>query len=527
MRFKEKKYKNMIISIKIDLKKKAHFCNDFADRLLSSGEYSTEKAMVEMPSDVFCSFELEMTSWSLAQSDLENKRRNHLPKPSDSQVLASQPENVISSADINDISFGQVVTSTQKQDQYIDISNAQSLFTSNMESIGKLAKTAASADVAEPTDSSPNPTYRAVEEVLDIRTRNSSTSPVESHRKIAAVETLTSTSKRCGSNGRLLQQYTTREAHPRAVKDATYLVEKAALPKRKLKNHEEVNETSRLQITEMITDASQDSDEESIIVFNPSSQLDFEKFFDTVETLGNEKMCRLKSLGDVQSIAPDSEFQFRAYLTDILPRCSDGALASLENLLIAFCSECKRIWQYSHFKDSTSRRVRRRKKAENTRRENLGNQVINYLCSEEEHERNLHLLMKDTVTDSFEYDEECHIDYSYAYVCPLCKLEGVPDSLCQLEPSFFFWLHVTKEEEDDCLHVMASGIHAEYFLGTKADHVCRSPDIWKRADERRRKLLEFGAQQPFDFCVRKSLVPKELYLENTFVVYSSKHLLPW
>ena len=189
-------------------------------------------------------------------------------------------------------------------------------------------------------------------------------------------------------------------------------------------------------------------------------------------------------------------------------------------MLIAFCSECKRIWQYDHFKDSISRRVRRKKK---TRPSGLvagdAIQVINFLCCEQEHSRNC----QQADPDCLEYDEARFIDYSYAFVCPLCKHSGIPDSLCQLVPSFFFWLHITYE--GTCLHVMASGVHAEYFLGTKADHVCRSEEIRKRADDRRRKLLEFD--QPLTFSLRKASAAKEFYLENTFVAYNSKHLLPW
>ena len=228
----------------------------------------------------------------------------------------------------------------------------------------------------------------------------------------------------------------------------------------------------------------------------------------------------MKSLSDVESIQPEERFRIKAHLADVLPRLPDGGVPSLDSLLIAFCSECQRIWQYDHFKDSISRRVRRKKKTRPTGSAGSdASQVINYLCCEEEHTQNC----QQADADCLEFDEACHIDYSYAFVCPLCKNSGIPDSLCQLVPSFFFWLHVSYE--DTCLHIMASGIHAEYFLGTKADHVCRSEEIRKRADERKQKLLEYD--RPLSFSLRKASVPKEFYLENTYVVYNSKHILPW
>ena len=161
--------------------------------------------------------------------------------------------------------------------------------------------------------------------------------------------------------------------------------------------------------------------------------------------------------------------------------------------------------------------------------------VINYLCSEEEHAANLQLLLDSDNPDieegAYEDDDSCYIDYSYAFVCPSCKSQGLPDVLCQLEPSFFFWLHVSQDEPPvsgagaRCLHIMATGIHAESFMGTKADMVCRSQEIWKRAERRSRQLMQVAAQRPLTFGLRRSLnQPDEIYLENTWVVYGSKHL---
>ena len=290
---------------------------------------------------------------------------------------------------------------------------------------------------------------------------------------------------------------------------------------------------------------SQDSDDDSIIVYNPQSQPDLEHLFSAVETFGSQDGSQpavyspsfIKSITEPLGMEPGTRFRIRVQIGDILPLKPTGQdQVRLEDLLVAFCFECHHIWQYHHFRNSTSLRVRRKRRPRKDSDEDSDacNRVLNFLCSEEEYQENLRSLItsKDLDdSDNCTLDELCNIDYSYVFICPMCKLDGKPDVLCQLEPSFFFWLHVRDQpdESDNCLHVLAAGIHAEYFLGSKADHVCRSDQVWHRAKERLEKLLQDETKQKqMTLCIRKSPShPDELYLEDTYVVYNSNHILPW
>ena len=139
----------------------------------------------------------------------------------------------------------------------------------------------------------------------------------------------------------------------------------------------------------------------------------------------------------------------------------------------------------------------------------------------------MHLLIETDYPnmDAFESDDSVTMDRSYSFICPMCKSRGIPHVLCALKPSFFFRLHATGNDSK-CLHILASGLHAEYFLGTKADHVLRNEEIWKRAEKRIAKLVE--NKQPLVLALRRyETNPDEIYLENTRNVYSTNQLLPW
>ena len=60
----------------------------------------------------------------------------------------------------------------------------------------------------------------------------------------------------------------------------TYVVEKVSSSRKR--------DASQLSMGNTNADLSQDSDDESIIVFNPLSQQDFEQFFAAVETPENQ-----------------------------------------------------------------------------------------------------------------------------------------------------------------------------------------------------------------------------------------------
>lgn len=232
--------------------------------------------MVEMPSDIFCSFDLEMTSWSSARSDGNPQHVHAHPKP-----------GMPPSSELHDISFGQVITSTQKVTPLV----------------GDLAPDTADGmqETSVPSgrgSDSPNPSYRAVEEVLDVRTRNTGSETKLVQETIAPfasaigrswikgdvrtrtspiVETLTSTTSiNCIRTG----------------ENTTYVVGKTSDRKRN---------ASQSSIVNVHPDGSQESDDDSIIVFNPLSQPDFEQFFAAVETTESQVALSITSKSSIQS----------------------------------------------------------------------------------------------------------------------------------------------------------------------------------------------------------------------------------
>ena len=166
---------------------------------------------------------------------------------------------------------------------------------------------------------------------------------------------------------------------------------------------------------------------------------------------------------------------------------------------------------------------------------------MNFLgCEQEDHEATMKFLREDPSPDlkAYDYDENEFMDRSYFYICPLCSQRGLPDSLIVLDPGFFFVLHLkdaNRESESDqpesetCLHVMATGVHAEYLLGTKADHVLRSPVIWEKAEARLSQMLQHGRnKKSLTLSIRRSPIsPKEFCIEHTYLVYGARHVLPW
>lgn len=287
----------------------------------------------------------------------------------------------------------------------------------------------------------------------------------------------------------------------------------------------------------MICHLSQDSDTDSVVSLDTATQ-DLEKLFCAVEEAhaAEQVVKHLDNLAQKHTIKPGERFRITARISELLPKQSTTSSSALDSLLVAFCEKCNHLWQYYHFIDSISRRVNpsRNPFLSSTESEidDFDSGVINYLCDEEEHDRNMHLLAEcenpDILADVFEIDENVFMDRSYVYICPMCKSRGIPDTLCALKPSFFFWLHATENiaENSTCLHILASGRHAEYFLGTKADHVLRSQDVWKRAEQRVAKLVQ--SKQPMTLALRRyKNAPDEIYLEYTKNVYSNNHLLPW
>lgn len=168
--------------------------------------------------------------------------------------------------------------------------------------------------------------------------------------------------------------------------------------------------------------------------------------------------------------------------------------------------------------------------------------MVNYLdTTKEDHDQLMGSLRESpgALQDlkAFDWDEGEFIDRSYDFICPSCSRAGLPDSLIRLEPSFFLRIHATDlddptPDEDDVvgrcpgLHVMACGVHAEYLLGTRADDVLRSDVIWKKAEARLERLIK--GKDPLTLSLRRlPHNPKEIHVENTYVVYGPRHIPPF
>lgn len=306
-------------------------------------------------------------------------------------------------------------------------------------------------------------------------------------------------------------------------------------PPKKNRKREEEREEPNDECIILSVDERREWDAESIIMLDPASQFDMEKVYRAVEEAAL-RYSKVERLEDIDSFMPGEHFRITTRIKDLLPKNhSQGEQSNLENLLVGICPECKHVWEYRAFKSSFSQNARRsrlppREAVSSPEDEEIIG-VINYLCSEEAHDENMKRLAESEHPDiaSYDYDENIFMDQSFVFVCPMCKSHGIPDTLCQLKPSFFFWIHLTEKLKNGwkgCLHVMASGIHAEYFLGTKADHVLRSAEIWEKTEARIAKLINHEEPITLVICQSPDSLD-EFYLEHTYVVYSEKHVLPW
>lgn len=103
---------------------------------------------------------------------------------------------------------------------------------------------------------------------------------------------------------------------------------------------------------------SQDSDDEnaSVVLLPLSSQPNLELFYRRVEeSVPNEY---LGSLAEADSIRPGDRFRVTTQIA-ALASTNDPQSGLMESLIVAICSECRHLWQYHHFKNSVSQRVRR------------------------------------------------------------------------------------------------------------------------------------------------------------------------
>lgn len=266
---------------------------------------------------------------------------------------------------------------------------------------------------------------------------------------------------------------------------------------------------------------SEESDCDSVILLDSSPVEDLEELFCAAEKACSQGNQFVSDFSAIESIRSGERFKLLARITELLPNQS-----GLDNLLFAFCEECRQMWDYHDFIHSVGHPRNRPRKSVDCEDKECEFGAINYLCCEKDHDRNMKIIVEsdDYNMETIESDDSVVMDRTYSYICPTCTSNGIPEELCILKPSFFFQLHA--ETNSKCLHIFASGRHAEYFLGTKADHVLRSGEIWKRAEQRIVKLLE--SQQLLTLALlRYEEKPDEFYLENTKNVYASNQLLPW
>lgn len=571
--------------------------------------------MIEIPSDCF-SLTKSCIPQNLVREDIEREaRRLHLlvhPEVNEhedvydpqSQLLRRPFTDFQQLGSLEEVSFSQVIASTQKpvavetdESSFSqEIPNAQRLFSPGTEVESPKNQSGGSKFDSPTTEKSqsrssvncsasvsPHPQFRAVNEVLNIKTNYSVSAdktsdknsddenqlnvsidaPLFRHRndgdRVVNVElnvnqetdqehrvlrSSVQSKKRSSNHNAARTQFNGDDQREeiafvtgKAIKrNISHVIEEVPAPKSRrvrMSSEDSSSSSSIVEIFQECSQDSQDSDKESIVVFDPLSQ-DLEKFFCAVESAGPQELYSMTNLDGEPNDQLGERFRITAQLNGILPQqlLTEDRPIELKNLLVAFCTECKHLWQYKHFIDSISMRVCKPRNPPKLPKKLVAQEedgrVINYLCSEEEHDRNMRLLAESQYSnkDQLESDDKLFKDYSYYFICPLCKSRGIPDTLSQLQPSFFFWLHFSQQVEQvtNCFHVMASGVHAEYFLGSKADHVLRSSEIWKRAEQRLAKLLQH--QQPLTLSLRRISPPNcEVCLEHTHVVYSNDQLL--
>ncbi|KAK4014816.1 hypothetical protein OUZ56_027326 [Daphnia magna] len=584
------------------------------DHIASSGEGSTDRAMKEIPSDFFEPF--SPPRQELIRQDFEREKHRlrllidpaleELPNFEVSQVISRRSVKSQNLASLEDMTFSQVVASTQKPPRYqsdteesndadqsslsasLGIRNAQQILSpaesqtsvdAKKGKIKNLSQSPAFQKHSRETRSasrsiSPHPAFRAVNEVLEIKTNcrsktdELSGSENQMNTSIDAPLFRTRPSKgdqiivtakakaKKTNNKQVVEKATFDNGQQKEIvlfgdqsgtaKESTVQKKNASkmtdsLPGRDRRDSD--GSSGSDSIVEIVQENSceemiQESDMESIVILDPLSQMDLEQIFCAVEEAHLAKKY-LQNLEQENIVLPGDRFRITARISELLPKAcfpdSDDPIG-LKSLIVAFCLECRHLWQYNQFIGSVSEQVRQPRAQPSVSSVEDGgseNVVINYFCNPEEHSRNIRMLIDGSSSiDNYEYDENVFLNRRYDYICPLCNSNGISHSLCTLKPSFFFRVHATQliekinSQNTACIHILASGIHAEYFLGTKADHVLRSQEIWKRAEQRISKLVQ--NQQPLTLSLlRCQDNPNEICLEFTKNVFAVNHLLPW
>ena len=83
-----------------------------------------------------------------------------------------------------------------------------------------------------------------------------------------------------------------------------------------------------------------------------------ERFRKVAESVPSEHIRRLREAEE--RIPPGGRFRVNSRVTNIAGHSDPALNGVMESLLVAVCGECRHLWQYHHFRDSVSRKVRRK-----------------------------------------------------------------------------------------------------------------------------------------------------------------------
>ena len=429
--------------------------------------------MKEIPSSVFAPVSPPLQT--VFEDKEREARRLHLLIHSEveedfvaSQVLSRPAAQSQKIASLDEMSFSQAIASTQKQAPNVvnessnmdessfsqEIPDAQRLFTPAPESDSSHSKSPSSSQPAALVDeeddvsyiesslgASPHPAFRAVSEVLDIKTRCGSVDcsdtenqvnvsidvplfrprrgegdqrvciEVASESNTCELSVVTKSNFRGTRYEKVVERSTSigddrreelclivRDNKPncenasiRKRKNSVQMVDQRPPKSRKFLDYSSSSSSSVVEICQDDVQLSQESDNDSIVLLDPASQ-DLEKFFCAVEEAQSTTKhfgCNLEEVRD--SVEPGERFKLTARINELLPKQPSDDIAGLKSLLIAFCDECSHVWQYHHFINSFSERVihprNRPLNSAESEEEECDFGAINYLCSEEDHDR--------------------------------------------------------------------------------------------------------------------------------------------
>ncbi|KAI9553110.1 hypothetical protein GHT06_021002 [Daphnia sinensis] len=406
------------------------------DNIASSGEGSTDRAMKEIPSDFFEPFSPPRQELIRLDYEREKHRLRLLidpelgesPKSDVSQVISRPSVKSQNLASLEDMTFSQVVASTQKPPRYptdmeesndadqsslspsLEIRNAQPIL-SPVESqnsvdvkrgeIKNLSQSPAfqkhSPDIRSASRSiSPHPAFRAVNEILEIKTNCGSktddlsesenqmntsidaplfrTRPSKGDQIIVTARAKAKKTKNKQVVERVMFDNGQQEElvlfgnQSEIVKESTVQKQNASKMTDRLRGknrRDSGGSSSSDSIVEIVQEnsreeMSEESEVESVVILDPMSQMDLEKIFCAVEEAHLAKK-HLQNLEEETIVLPGDRFRITARIGELLPKAclpANDDPFGLKSLIVAFCLECRHLWQYNQFIDSVSEQVR-------------------------------------------------------------------------------------------------------------------------------------------------------------------------